>query len=251
VESIVNYTIGVLGLILAIVGIYLTIKSNKKKEPVYSIKSNNLISDYASKYKNLNVSYNRKKVENITISKILFYNRGAETITQDDIYLIKNRPRIVPKEGVKILDASILQTNNPSSEIHVPETPLRDNNEVLIWFKYLDQNQGAIYQVIHTGLSSEALDVRGDIIGVQKLVKVPPDKFKPPPNLRTSLFAILLRLLFMIPTIGFILIFGEPLNLRLLLIFTMILFVVFDFIPLVFRVMKGSSVPKGLEKFNE
>ena len=58
-----GFAIGVVGTILSIVGIYLTIKSNKKKEPVYSIKSINIISDYASKYNDLTVAYKGKKVK--------------------------------------------------------------------------------------------------------------------------------------------------------------------------------------------
>ena len=47
--------IGTIGTILGIVGIVLTIRSIKKKEPIYSIKSNNLISGSASILENLHI----------------------------------------------------------------------------------------------------------------------------------------------------------------------------------------------------
>ena len=72
----------VIGLIPAY---YFYRKSIRIKEPVYSIKSVNVISDYASKYENLTVSYKGEKVENFTVSKVLLCNRGAETIDRQDI----------------------------------------------------------------------------------------------------------------------------------------------------------------------
>jgi len=49
--------IGAIGTILGVIGLVLTVRSIRKKEPVYSIKSNNLISGSASTLENLNVSY--------------------------------------------------------------------------------------------------------------------------------------------------------------------------------------------------
>src|SRR6266545_4481769 len=107
---------------LAIVGIivsyYFYIKSKRNKEPVYSIKSVNVISDYSSKYQALKVIYRGSKVENFTVTKILLYNRGAETITKQDIETI-NHLRIIGKDTTALLDAKILQANNASNNFDV------------------------------------------------------------------------------------------------------------------------------------
>src|SRR5688500_3410655 len=81
----IGYALAVLSLIYAY---YHYRKGLKIKEPVYSIKSNNLISGSTSTLENLNISYKDYKVENLTVSKILFYNRGAETINRQDIETI-------------------------------------------------------------------------------------------------------------------------------------------------------------------
>ena len=108
-----NYALGIIGLILAVVGIVLSLKSIRKKEFVYSIKSNNLISGSISKLSNLVILYNTNQIENLTVSKILFYNRGSETIHQQDIKTIN--PLMISSETCKILDASVLQVNHPSN----------------------------------------------------------------------------------------------------------------------------------------
>ena len=155
-------------------GIYLSIKSNKKKDPVYSIKSINVISDYSSKYNNLTVAYKRKKVENFTVSKVLFYNRGAETIDRQNL-TTKHHVRVVAVE-CQVLDARLLQANNLSSDFKVEVDKL--NGWVNIDFDYLNTNHGAVFEVIHTGTNSENIALVGDIKGVQKLEQVLPDKLR-------------------------------------------------------------------------
>ena len=56
-ETAINYISIGIGLVLAIIGIILQIKSTKKKEVVYSIKGNNLISSSSSKMENLIILY--------------------------------------------------------------------------------------------------------------------------------------------------------------------------------------------------
>ena len=169
--DIFNYAVGIIGTILGIVGIVLSVKSIKKKVPTYSIKSVNVISDYTSKYENLAVSYKDKIVENFTVSKVLFYNRGSETITKQDIDTIA--PLKISSETCDILDASILQVNKTSNNFRINLD--RGKEYVYIGFDYLDKNQGAVIQVVHTGLSSDDLVLEGDIKGVQKLYQVQPE----------------------------------------------------------------------------
>ena len=49
-------------------------------------------------------------------------------------------------------------------------------NEVTIDFAYLDQNEGALFQVIHSGQSSKDLILRGTIIEVKSLNQVLSDE---------------------------------------------------------------------------
>lgn len=147
---------------------YLYKKGLRLKEPVVSIKSNNLISGYSSKYKNLELFYKKEKVESFTVSKILFFNRGAETIHHSDVSSL-DQIQILPSSG-KILDVAILQVNNPSNDFSVNHDKSKD--AVVVDFDYIDNNQGVVIQIVHTGSSFAPLKISGSIKGVKKVVEL-------------------------------------------------------------------------------
>ncbi len=167
----IGYAIAIVTFLVSIiVSYYFYVRSLRNKEPVYSIKNNVIILNYNSKYPNLKITYKTKKIENFSVSKVLFYNRGAETITKQDIDTI-NHLRITAKEGVKILDASILQTNNLSSRFMLE---IENSNQVLLNFDYINTNQGLVIQVSHTGISDNDITVVGDMVGVNNIVNLIP-----------------------------------------------------------------------------
>jgi hypothetical protein len=176
VTDVINslgFILTVVGTMLSIFGIVLAVKSIKKKVPVYHISSNNLISAFSPQYQGLKVSYKNEKTENLTVSKIVFFNQGAEMINRDDIETI-NHIRILAKDNVKILDATILLANNPSSQFRIYLN--KEKNHVLLNFHYLSKNQGATIQVIHTGLSSHDIDIVGDIKDVINIQRISHDR---------------------------------------------------------------------------
>jgi len=168
-ESTVNYwgfIVGILGLFLAIYSLVVQIRSNKKKEPIYFIKSRNLIRDSITQYENLSVLYSNKKVDSFTVSKILFYNRGSDVINRDDI-VISDQLRITSKQSVKILGAKVLQTTKSANQFRA--NLRKSRNCVSIDFEYLAKNEGAVIEVMHTGVSSADLIIAGVIKDVQEI----------------------------------------------------------------------------------
>lgn len=77
-----------------------------------------------------------------------------------------NPLRIEGLNGSRILDAKVLARNNSSSQIDVL---LEENGCAYINFDYLDENQGAVIQIVHTGKSSRDIEIVGDIKGVKEL----------------------------------------------------------------------------------
>ena len=179
----------VIGLILAIIGIILQIRSTKNKQAVYSVRSNNLISGTVSTLENLNITYKEQKIVNLTASKILFFNRGAETIHRQDIETIN--PLRISSKDCTILDCSILWENNPSNNFKV-HFDRANNNHAHLDFDYLDKDNGVIIQVIHTGLKSDNIDLRGDIKGVKKLKRIPSYMIAKIPPVAGAVFAFLM-----------------------------------------------------------
>jgi hypothetical protein len=149
---------------------YFYVKSIRIKEPVYSIRSGNLISDDTSDFPDLVVSYRGQQVKNFTFSTVLFFNRGALTIDRTDIASL-NPLRIVPKD-CNILDASVFIYNNPSNGITL--TADEERGGFRIDFEYLNQGDGAILTILHDGVSSENLYVIGDMKEARSIRRVAP-----------------------------------------------------------------------------
>ncbi|MDZ4339860.1 MAG: hypothetical protein U1B94_06535, partial [candidate division NC10 bacterium] len=137
-------------------------RSRRAKEPCWAIHSNNLVRDFRAKLPDLNIQYGNEEVENLTVAKVLFWNRGGGTINSDDI--AEGDPLRVEATGaLRILDAKILQANSPASQFKVRLD--RDRNALFLEFDFLDKNHGALLQLIHSGTSSTDLVVKGTVKG--------------------------------------------------------------------------------------
>jgi hypothetical protein len=99
-------------LALAIVGlafaVYAYAKTLRRKTPRWAMVTNTLISGYSAKFTELQVLYKGDAVENLSVTKALFWNAGAETIEGGDI--ASGDPlRIETIDDIRILDAVLLR----------------------------------------------------------------------------------------------------------------------------------------------
>ena len=65
--------------------------------------------------------------------------------------------------------------NNPSSQFDVEMS--KDASNVKIVFDYLDNKQGAVIQIIHTGKNSNDIQVKGDMKGTKLRIYVSKREF--------------------------------------------------------------------------
>lgn len=138
-------------LFMAIIGIcalILAYKSTPQKVLKFSIENTNIIKNTKSNLEKLEIIYAGKPINNLTISKVTFWNGSFPTINKTDI--IENAPLSICASNGKILDASILAGDDTSNRISID---LDNNTSPLISFDYLDKNEGGIIQVVHTGNS--------------------------------------------------------------------------------------------------
>jgi hypothetical protein len=165
-EPVLSISITFVSIVLAI---YFYFRSKSIKIPVFSKESFNIIQDSISKLSDIKVSYKDEIINNLTITKIAFLNRGRETIDKTDI-AEKDPLRITVKENLKILDAKIIYTSAKNDENVFCISNIEDNNSIKILFDFLDKDQGGIIQIAHTGTSSKDIAVTGKIKGVEKLI---------------------------------------------------------------------------------
>jgi hypothetical protein len=158
--------LAVAGLVLAIVSLVAAFifykKSLKTKEPIYIVSKISLIQNNISQMNGLEISYKDRKIENLSASKIVFWNKGTETIDNQDI--IKQDPlRIECSENNHILEATVIGSNKLANQLSLE---VRDSGKAAyLTFEYLDKNNGGIFQIIHTGISSNDIFFKGELKG--------------------------------------------------------------------------------------
>lgn len=156
----ITTTFTIIGIPLSI---YLYFKSKKEKSLKFEIKSNNIFKNFESIIENIKVTCEDKNISTLTITKILIWCDGKETIYNTDI--ATQMPLIIKsKEGKEILEAKIVSSNNQTNNTTLEKL---ENNNYKINFEFLDNKDGFIIQVVHTGSSSKDIILNGKIKGMK------------------------------------------------------------------------------------
>lgn len=132
--------------IMTVAAFILAYRSTPQKVIKCSVLSNKLITNRQSKFNKLNVLYDNKQVEKLTVSDITFWNNSFPPIKKED--LIKKCPFTVSVENGEVLDVIIIEGEDSSNQI---EASILDKNIVSISFEYLNRKEGGKIQIIHTG----------------------------------------------------------------------------------------------------
>jgi hypothetical protein len=168
---VLNPWVGIVSLIIAVLSailmIILHIKGKKVKLPCYTFRSNNLVKDLFSRIGPLEMRYSGQQIENLTVTKIAFWNAGRDTIDKRDI-VSADPPTVHVKEGYKILEPIKLYAINPSNQFSTITS--EDRSYFTLQFDYVDKGEGVVIQFFHTGLSSEDVEISGRIKGAGELI---------------------------------------------------------------------------------
>ncbi len=155
---LIGYIIGILGFLSAIAFYQ---KSIRFKQLIYALHGDVLVRDLRQTSSSLEVSYAGKHVGNVTSTKLVFWNRGNETISKDDI-APADPLKIYVADDVDILECHVLVS---SSQVNAVKLAKNAGGQVLIDFDYLDSMQGAVVLILHTGLNSECVEFIGTVKG--------------------------------------------------------------------------------------
>lgn len=84
-----NPLLNAISLFLAILGIifsaFFYLKSKKIRMPIYVLRTVNLVRENVQKIDTVNILYSGNKVNNLSITKMAFWNDGKETINNSDV----------------------------------------------------------------------------------------------------------------------------------------------------------------------
>ena len=134
--------------------------------PIYILRTVNLVRENVQKIDTVNILYAGNKVNNLSITKIAFWNDGKETINNSDV--AQNNPiRLIIDKDCIFLDAEMIYQKNPSNDFNISIS--NDNKYVDITFDYFDFEEGIVLQVFHTGNKSDDITLVGQIKSVKNI----------------------------------------------------------------------------------
>ena len=163
--ALLSFLIAIIGVITAVFYYY---RGKKVKSPCYAIRSFNIAKDLVSKIESLEMLYDGKPIKNLTVTKIAFWNAGRDTINREDIPTTE--PLIIRiNEECKILDAKIHSIKNLANQLSISTS--EDQLSSNINFEYLDRGDGGVFQLIHTDINDENIEVHGLIKGAGSPIK--------------------------------------------------------------------------------
>jgi hypothetical protein len=154
-----------LGLIGVLATIFAYIKQRRVKRLSYSVQSTSFIRDYKSTIPRLDVTYDGRTIQNLTITTFLIWNSGTETIDNADI-ANADPLQFIPDEDSTILYCEVAAMSLPANRVSITSNKLS--------FDYLDKDEGAVVKILHTGISSSVQffgTLKGTTVRSQKLVR--------------------------------------------------------------------------------
>lgn len=158
---------GLLGFILAIifgiatvVSIIIAVRLARRRRPSWAYRTEKVVGLGSSAPKELKLTFGDTVINDVYQTTFILYNRGNEPIlAKDDVI----RPIVLRLGKAQILREPTIRPSN----YDIMFTAKRDNDCVKVDFKYLDHNDGAVVDVLHT--KSDKLDCQGKIMGVKKI----------------------------------------------------------------------------------
>jgi hypothetical protein len=148
-----------------ILAIFFYFRGKKEKIPSIAKRTTTLIEGLEAQVKDVTVTFKGRSVPNLSITKIAFWNAGRDAITNSDIPS-KDTLRIKAKDGVHILDHSIIFTKNPKNNFVLTEQP---GGVITVEMEFVRKDEGIIIQILHTGTSNSDIKFLGSLKDVPKI----------------------------------------------------------------------------------
>jgi len=162
----VGSLIGLIGLIGLVVTIFLYRASRIGPRPAYKYRALRLIGgEEQALPEEVTVLFIDKKVEQLTKTHIVLWNSGKATIHGENI--VADEPlRLEFSKDSEVLNVQVLSFTRKPNKFTV-NINARSPNEVICSFDYLDAEDGAVIEILHTDRERYP-KVRGAIKGVPK-----------------------------------------------------------------------------------
>lgn len=172
IKDLVNYGGFVFGILGIVLSIYLFKKGLEAKDPRCYYKTIRNISKLSDDNDaKIRIFYGQEEVTRIFTTRVWIWNNGKKPIYRTDIPPQSNiKITLQDNEFTpKILDFEIIRMSR--SEINFSVSPIGETS-LTIGFDFLDQNDGAVVEIQHTGSRETELAIEGVILGVPEGLKL-------------------------------------------------------------------------------
>lgn len=159
-----NFALGVGGAIIGVLGLVYAWIVQPRKRLTYSKTGIRLIglSDSALP-ESIKVLHGGKEVTTLTLSDVLIWNSGNQTILPTEV-VDTNRLRVEVSDGAKILEVQEASATRKDISLNVEINPA-DPRQLFIGFRFLDATDGMRLKILHTDKSTDP-KVLGTITGI-------------------------------------------------------------------------------------
>ena len=161
--NIIFFLLAIISIILAIIFYY---KALKSKKPIYDIQTNRLVNNELSGLKKIEIKYNNAIISNLSVTKIALWNSGKASIRKNDI-ATSDPVLICTTDDIILYDFEIIHAK-PVNNIIAEKI---NENSINISFEFLDFHEGVVLNVYHSGKSDSGLEIKGTLIGSEKISK--------------------------------------------------------------------------------
>ncbi len=153
-----------IGAAIAIIVPVIIYKLTKKtKRPTFHSETYTIIEDEVSRLGPIQITFAGKQVPSLDVTKLAFWNAGTETMSGADIPTGQELTFGLP-EHTQILSCDPILVSNVANKITAAIVP--NSSAVVIGFDFLDQGQGGVFQLVHSGVEDEfSTDVKGYVKG--------------------------------------------------------------------------------------
>ena len=155
--------------LLAIIGFILTIilaiKGKKNRKVAFRKSPYGIIRNIDNELQGLDISYNSKIIDSLTITKFIIWNDGNIKLEETD-FASAVPFAIEAEDDCKILNTSILYVSETANAFSIDFDSKK--NKIWINFEYFDPKDGIVIQVVHTGRFA-GLNVIGKIKSGNKI----------------------------------------------------------------------------------
>ncbi len=154
----------IIAVLLFAISTILAIKLTNRKKPVWTYETRKIIGIGSDAPPELNLTFGKIPVTNVFQTSIIFFNTGNDTIRKEDV---SENIVIGFKESSILRQPFIKAKSKDANKFTVAQI---GDNSIELGFKYLDHNDGARIEVIHT--DDKDLTCSGNIMGTKGIVKI-------------------------------------------------------------------------------